>query len=154
MDTAQATVTVYPNPTADLTLSDAQGCHPLTAQLTNLSTGADQYLWNYGDGSTSDTTQAVHGHTWYNYAGPGPIRTVVSLTALTSHGCSSTVVRNIEVFPQVVAAFVADSAGCAPLPVQFVNVSSGANTYAWTFGDGQFSASSAPQHTYFAPRSC
>lgn len=150
VDTAQATVTVYPNPTADLALSDAQGCHPLTVQLTNLSTGADQYLWNYGDGSTSDTTQAVHGHTWNNYAGPGPMQTVVSLTALTSHGCSSTVVRNIEVFPQVVAAFVADSAGCAPLPVQFLNVSSGANTYAWTFGDGQFSASVAPQHTYFA----
>lgn len=149
VDTATASVTVYPNPTAQFTLSNTQGCHPLTAQLTNLSTGADMFSWNYGDGVVSDTSVAVHEHTWYNYAGPGAVLRTVSLTATTVHGCTSAMALPVEIYPDVTAAFVSDSVGCAPLPVQFVNVSSGASTYAWMFGDGQYSTAPSPLHTYF-----
>jgi gliding motility-associated-like protein len=147
-DTTTAEVTVYPNPTVGLVLSDSIGCHPLTVEMTNLSTGADTFTWDYGDGSSSDTTQAIHAHTWYNYAGPGVYDTDVTLTATTVHGCSASITRGITVYPAVVAAFVSDTLGCAPLPVQFLNVSSGADSFAWTFGDGFFSAAVSPTHTY------
>src|SRR5690606_16962046 len=35
------------------------------------------------------------------------------------------------------------------LVVPFINVSTGASSYQWTFGDGQASTATAPTHTYF-----
>lgn len=149
VDTATASVTVYPNPTAQFTTTPLAGCHPLVASITNTSTGATSFLWNYGDGQTSDTTLAVHDHAWFNYAGPGATSFPITLTVTTDHGCTNTATDVVAVYPLVIAAFVADTAGCAPLGVDFANVSSGADTYAWFFADGQFSSATAPSHTYF-----
>lgn len=149
VDTAFGSVTVYPNPTAQFTTTPLAGCHPLVAALTNTSTGAADFLWNYGDGQTSDTTLAVHEHTWFNFAGPGAVSYPVTLTVTTDHGCTNTATDQVQVYPLVTAAFVADTAGCAPLGVDFANVSSGASSYQWLFDDGQFSAATAPSHTYF-----
>ncbi len=147
-DTTYDAVTVYPVPAAQLLISPVTGCHPLTATLTNLSTGGTSMTWNYGDGGSSDTTAFSHEHTWYNYAGPGSVTFPISVTASTIHGCISTATGQVQVFPAVNAAFVTDTVGCAPLPVQFVNVSTGASTYSWSFGDGQTSNAASPMHTY------
>ncbi|HRH39318.1 MAG TPA: PKD domain-containing protein, partial [Flavobacteriales bacterium] len=133
---------------AQFTTTPHSGCHPLTAQMTNNSTGAISYHWNYGDGAVSDTALAVHEHTWYNYAGPGAIPYPISLTVTTAHGCTNTSSSQVDVFPEVTAAFVSDSVGCAPLPIDFINVSTGASTYHWTFGDQQGSMATSPSHTY------
>ncbi len=147
-DTTYDAVTVYPVPTAQILVAPTTGCHPLTATLTNLSTGASIYTWTYGDGATSDTTLNAHAHTWFNYAGPGAVTYPISLTTSTSHGCTNTATTQVQVFPAVQAGFVGDSVGCAPLPAQFTNVSTGATTYSWSFGDGQGSAATSPSHTY------
>ncbi|MCB9183907.1 MAG: PKD domain-containing protein [Flavobacteriales bacterium] len=149
MDTAHASVTVFPNPTAQLTTTPLAGCHPLTAQLTNASTGASIFHWDYGDGQSGDTTAGVHGHTWYNYPGPGAVSYPITLTAITDHGCTSTATAQVQVYPQVVAAFVEPPGGCAPLSATFVNTSSGADSYYWSFDDGQGSSAVSPVHTYF-----
>ena len=39
-------------------------------------------------------------------------------------------------------------AGIAPLTVQFTSTSTGANAYAWDFGDGASSPAQNPRHTY------
>lgn len=148
VDTATASVTVHPNPTAQFTASPLNGCHPLTAQLTNLSTGASSFSWSYGDGQQSDTTAGVHGHTWYNFPGPGAMNYPITLTAITDRGCTSTATAQVQVFPQVVAAFVPPSDGCAPLSASFINTSTGASSYQWSFGDNQGSTAVSPQHTY------
>jgi gliding motility-associated-like protein len=147
-DTAYSSVTVHPNPTAQIELDENSGCHPFTTSIANLSIGATSYQWTYGDGGTSTTTQAVHDHTWYNYAGPDPINFPVTLTASTDHGCTSTTTAQVQVFPAVQAAFITDSIGCAPLASTFTNISTGASQHAWTFGDGQFSNATSPTHTY------
>lgn len=149
VDTATASVVVFPNPTAQLAVSPQVGCHPLTVQLTNLSTGAGAFIWSYGDGQQSDTADAVHGHTWYNFPGPGSVSYPVSLTAITDHGCTSTATTQVQVHPQVVAGFVPPADGCAPHAVDFINTSTGASSYLWTFGDQQGSVAASPQHTYF-----
>ena len=148
-DTATASVLVFPNPTAQLNASPLIGCHPFTAQLTNASTGASSYAWNYGDGQQSDTSSTVHGHTWYNFPGPGTISYPLSLTAISDHGCTSTSTAQIQVHPLVTADFVAPGDGCAPHAVSFINTSTGASSYLWSFGDQQGSATASPQHTYF-----
>lgn len=148
-DTATAGVVVFPNPAAQISASPLIGCHPLTAQLTNLSTGASSYLWSYGDGQQSDTATAVHAHTWYNFPGPGTATYPVSLTATTDHGCVSTATTQVQVHPQVVAGFVPPPEGCAPLAGAFINTSTGASSYLWSFGDQQGSTDASPEHTYF-----
>ncbi len=147
-DTGQATVLVYPNPTAQFTLAGASGCHPFTTQLENQTIGADTYQWTYGDGQSSTTDQAQHEHTWNNFAGPGATSYAVGLTVTTVNGCTSTVGDTVDVFPAVTAAFVVPDTGCAPLSVPFVNVSTGADSYSWNFGDGQASTAAEPVHTY------
>lgn len=149
VDTASASVTVFPNPTAQFTTTPLAGCHPLTAQLTNLSTGASSFQWNYGDGQVSDTTLAVHGHTWFNFPGPGAATYPITLTAVTDHGCTSTAAAQVQVYPQVVAGFVAPPDGCAPHGASFINTSTGASSYQWSFGNQQGSMAASPAHTYF-----
>lgn len=148
VDTATASVTVFPIPTAQLTTTPLAGCHPLTAQLNNQSTGASSYSWNYGDGQVSDTTLLVHAHTWYNYPGPGAASYPITLTAISANGCTSMATAQVEVYPQVVAAFVAPPDGCAPHAVGFINTSISASSYLWAFGDQQGSTAVSPQHTY------
>lgn len=147
-DTTYDQVTVFPLPAAQFTLAPGNGCHPLTATLTNTSSGGTIMNWDYGDGTTSDTTAISHEHTWTNYAGPGALTYPVELTISTVHGCSSTASAQVQVFPAVTAAFVADSIGCAPLPVDFANVSAGAGSFTWSFGDGTNSSATSPSHLY------
>lgn len=147
-DTAYSSVTVFPNPTAAFSLGASSGCHPFTTPMTNLSTGATSYQWTYGDGTGSDTTLAVHEHTWYNHTGPGAVNFPITLLVGTDHGCTATATAQVQVFPAVHAAFITDSIGCAPLASTFNNISTGASTFLWTFGDGHFSNATSPTHTY------
>ncbi|MBX2972980.1 MAG: PKD domain-containing protein [Flavobacteriales bacterium] len=149
-DTTYDQVTVFPLPEARFTVAPLNGCHPLTATLTNTSTGAVSMQWSYGDGATSASMATQHEHTWYNYAGPGAVTYPIGLTVMTDHGCTSTASAQVQVFPAITAAFVSDTIGCAPLPVSFANVSTGASTYSWSFGDGGSSTASAPTHTYMS----
>src|SRR6185295_14813645 len=51
--------------------------------------------------------------------------------------------------PPVIANFVVDATnGLAPLTVTFTNLSAGADTYAWDFGDGNISTNTNPTETY------
>lgn len=147
-DSTSGVIVVHPSPVAQFSVSSTSGCHPLVATLTNQSQGASTYHWSYGDGQTSDTLAATHGHNWYNFSGPGANSYPLSLSATSDHGCTNTATSTLQVFPQVNAAFVADSSGCSPMNPHFVNLSTGANNYLWTFGDGGGSASTNPTHIY------
>lgn len=55
---------------------------------------------------------------------------------------------------QVHAAFStipSSGVGCSPLTVTFINTSTGANSYHWTFGNGNFSSQSSPSAVYTSP---
>lgn len=147
-DTLSDEVTVFPAPVAQFTVSDQQGCHPLVADLTNQSQGAQSSAWNYGDGSTSTTAAVVHSHTWFNFMGPGPTTYPITLTVTSPAGCTNTATSQVEVYPAVHAGFVADTIGCSPFDPGFANVSTGAGTWLWTFGDGGGSTLQTPHHTY------
>jgi PKD repeat protein len=147
-DTATTTVTAFPLPQAFFALSNIAGCQPLTGTLTNASTGATTYLWDYGDGATSDTSVLAHDHTWSNTFGTLPEIYNVELTAFTDRGCTDAAQQQVQVFPSVTASFVADSAGCSPFDPDMVNFSQGAVNYLWLFGDGGSSGQSDPAHLY------
>ena len=59
---------------------------------------------------------------------------------------------SIDLIAQPQADFVADTTeGCAPLQVNFTNLSTNANQSEWDFGDGNSSALANPSNLYLQP---
>lgn len=76
-------IQVHPNPTAGFTLDKPYGLPPLSVQFTNLSTGAESYLWDFGNGQFSTLENP------YLIFNDSAIHDVV-LTASSKWGCADT----------------------------------------------------------------
>ena len=119
-----------------------------TVTITNNSTStvATTYLWDFGDGTTS--TAENPGTHQYNQFGTYQITLEV-----TDEFCTIEASQAITVFPAApILDFEADTLeGCAPLTVQFTNLSQFAvpGAFLWEFGDGSISRSDNPTHTFF-----
>ncbi|OQY96085.1 MAG: hypothetical protein B6D37_02965 [Sphingobacteriales bacterium UTBCD1] len=117
-------------PSVDFTASPLTQCATQTVSFTDLSAPADQWLWSFGDGTTS--TQQNPGHA---YAMPGNY--TVMLVA-SNNGCPDTMTKNsyIGVLPPVSRFNFA--ANCADrLEFSFTDQSTGpVSTWQWNFGDG------------------
>ena len=140
-------VGVSPPPVAGFAGSPTSGIAPLSVSFTNLSSGATNYAWVFGDGNVSASANPVN-----TYTNPGVYS--VSLTAFGSGGTDTLTLSNYIVVaaPPPVAGFVGSpTSGIAPLLVSFTNLSSGGTDYAWAFGDGNVSASANPVNTYTNP---
>ncbi len=106
-----------------------------TVTFTNTSTNATSFFWDFGDGSTSTTTNPT-----YTFSAGGTF--IVTLTA--SNSCNSNVFNNsITILVPPIASFTTSNArsGCAPLTVNFQSTSTGATTYSWSFQGGTPSTS-------------
>lgn len=148
VDTSYGSVLVHPNPTAQIQLPIAQGCPDFTAQIQNLSTGAVNYYWDYGDGNTSTNASGTHSYVYTNSTG-STVSYTLQLIAETVDGCTDTAFQIIDVYPEVISAFTSDTVGCSPLTVNFVNGSTNGASYQWDFGDGIQNFTSNPSHIYF-----
>lgn len=102
-----------------------------TVLFTNTSIGADSYLWDFGDGTTSIEQNPSH-----DYATEDAFTVIL----IATNDCGSVTVEKLVVVAseQPVAAFQAnETVGCAPFIVQFENLSSAnATTFEWTFPGG------------------
>ena len=137
-DTAQRVVNVYALPTADF--SATEECLGDATDFTNNSSGASSYQWIFGDGTSSNSTSPS-----VVYAADGNYK--VELTATTSNGCTDVASDNITVNKLPEVSFRADDI-CLSEDLKTINNTSGASSYAWNFGDGNASSSTAPSHTY------
>ena len=144
------TVIVYPSPDADFTVNNSTQC--LSGNIfvfTNTSTiasGNTTYLWTFGDGGSSTSTNTTHA---YTTAGTY----TVILYATSNNGCRDTIARTVVVNPTPSASFtINDSTQCANAnSYVFTNTStitSGTMTYLWSFGDGTIVTTANPSHTY------
>ena len=147
IDTSYNNVVVMPSPEANFVLDANSGCSPHTSLITNQSTGAVDYYWNFGDGSTDTISDLSFTHEFVNVSG-NAITYTIELTAYNSYGCPSTKEQTITIYPQVYAHYNADTVGCSPLSVDFANVSSGAVFYSWNFDDGSTSTETNPSHVF------
>ncbi len=123
-------------------------CQSNVVTISNHSIGADEYFWDFGDGTQSDTDEEVFIHIY-----PEEDETItytISLTAINNEGCEHTFEREVTVYPNIYAAFDMDvSEGCAPLTVEFENLSTGPiEYYLWIFGDGTLSMEENPVKTF------
>ncbi len=89
--TVQDQVTIYTRPTAAFTYETNE----LTATFTNLSTDADFFSWNFGDGETSTVTNPVH-----TFPAPGTFE--VTLNA-SNPNCSRAVTETLFLHPSSTA---------------------------------------------------
>ena len=110
--------------------------------FTNTSQGGAFYSWDFGDGGTSNAMNPN-----YTYSSGGGY--LVCLT-ISDSGCTSTYCDSIFVpgGNNCLASFTSQVNGSI---VDFTNTSTGGNSYFWSFGDGNSSSASNPQHTYAAP---
>ncbi|MBC7776365.1 MAG: PKD domain-containing protein [Phycisphaerae bacterium] len=105
------------------------------ATFTNTSVNATSYIWNFGDGSNSTSSDPTH-----TYANDG----VYNVTLTASNNCGGTIFeQTVTIVTPPTANFTTSaSAGCTPFTVQFTNASSSnATTYAWEFPGGNPPAS-------------
>jgi len=135
-----------PAPVANFTANKTTGSAPLAVRFTDTTTGSPTgWNWSFGEGNYSALQHPV-----FVYSIPG--RFTVNLTSTNQYGSDiSTKTGYITVSSDCpIANFTSDvTTGGYNLTVQFIDTSTGFPAeWNWSFGDGSFSSSRDPMHTY------
>lgn len=139
-------VSVEPVPTASFTQDQTQGCPILPVNFSNTSIGATSYNWDFGDNNNSTMQDPTNNFQNINTTNANYTITMIASTAF---GCTDTAYSSVTVYPGVIADFTDNGfPGCAPLDVNFTNLSTTGQTYAWDFGDGSGSNTYNTTHQY------
>ncbi len=135
---------------AEFTIPKALDCTPFKLSFENLTVGGTSFTWDFGDGTTLDTTTTNPvSHTFTNSDFYNIASYEVVLQARNAAGCTGEFRKTVRVYPDIRSSFGASpTEGCHPLNVTFENFSDGEQTYVWHFGDGAASNLSDPVHTY------
>ncbi len=148
-DTAYKTVYVSQKPVADFSIGDSVTCDTARVHFTNLTTGATNYLWSFGDGSTSNLFEPDK-----NFA-PSLSYYTIKLEAADNFGCKDVVVKPNLILAKVPPAgdFVINPAPTISIPqynFSFNNITLDDNsyTYRWDLGDGTFAGTRDVVHKY------
>jgi PKD repeat protein len=152
-DTEEGYITVTKSgtvPVAAFVANQTSGTLPFSVQFMDTSSNSPTaWLWSFGDGSSATTKNPAH-----TYTSAGTYS--VTLTASNSAG-STTISQSgyITVTKEAAvpaASFLATGpSGEIPLTVQFFDASSNTpSSWVWSFGDGDYSTSQNPSHTYTA----
>lgn len=142
-------IEVLPEPPVNPMVDKYSGCAPLNLSFIepNLNEG-QTYTWIFGDGVNSEGSVAKNPVHIFNY--PGTY--TVTLTVTSLFGCSKTVTitNPIYVYPVPEARFFMrpDVVSIVDPRIEFINLSVGADTAFWSFGDGDSSLIYSPTHYY------
>jgi len=140
----QVNLSASPPPTADFSADRQEGCDQLTVTFT-ASPAADEYRWDFGDGSAPlQTTQNPVSHT-YTQVGFFTVRLEARFGATW---VPVEKVHYIRVYRTPSPQIGVLSAACENQAVQFGDVGSDGYLYLWDFGDGNTSTAPGPQHVY------
>ncbi len=151
--TVTKVVTVNRRPIVNLTANRNQLCQPGSVNFTaDADIAVTGYKWNFGDGSSVQTTT---GNTIsHNFNDFGNYE--VSVDAVTSEGCIATSTIPITVQRIAISATANPSRGCIPNTVSFTTNTTfppgdAFQSATWTFGDGSApsnTTSTGTTHTY------
>jgi len=130
-------------PTASFVVTKLEGCPPLEAYFINNSLDNLSFVWDFGDGTSSDQVTVKHVYTEPGTYSP-------SLTVISEEG--EIIVKDtlITVFAQPKADFIIVNKQVY-IPEEeaiFINSSTDAVNYQWEFGEGGLSADSDPRYIY------
>lgn len=146
-------ISVYASPQPIIQLVSGGGsCPPQTVVFHDNTVAGSapviQWLWDFGDGTTSTLQHPTHVYTSSGNFG-------VTLIVWDQNGCSGsvTVPNLVYVAPGPTAGFTSPQpVSCSPpMQVNFTNTSFGGVgplSYFWNFGDGGTSTATNPMHIY------
>ena len=142
-------ITVNATPAVEFSLNKDSGCLPVVINFSNntnlFGAAIKSWLWNYGDGKTSNQQNAAHSYTATGIYD-------VKLIAQTSAGCSDTLsitgAVRAGIKPSKVSFKATPLDGCASAFRNFTDLSSGVNGWIWDFGDGSKASVKNPSHHY------
>ncbi len=148
IDSITKTVSVNTQPTVNFIANDSTSCKtPFTVQFSDLSPAAGTWLWDFGDGSTSNVKNPSHT---YNSLGAF----TVTLTITLPGGCSNTITKfqYIKISPASVRISNAPTGGCIPFtfqPIATIQSVDSVVSYLWNLGEpGATFTTQSPIHTY------
>lgn len=125
--------------------SSDSGCKPFKCTFTNTSSGATNYIWDFGDGSPRDT----NSNTSHTYLIAGSF--TVKLYSIDSIGCKiqDSSKKTLNIYINSKSAFSYSKSGCTT-QIDFTNNSTNASTNVWNFGDGNTSTNNSTNlsHVY------
>ncbi len=129
-------------------ITPALGCAPYNAVFNNTSLAGTDFIWEFGDNTTSTDVNPTH-----LYATPGTYN--VRLIAIDTSTCNkrdTSAYFTITVVLKPTASFTwAPNPPEENTPVRFTNLSSAdATHFLWNFGDGESSTERDPTHLYNA----
>ncbi|MEM9919591.1 MAG: PKD domain-containing protein, partial [Bacteroidota bacterium] len=145
-DTFSDDLRIYPKPEANFAIGDAEGCEPVTVLFDNKSKNANYHKWNFGDGQSSEERNPLH---IYETQGQYDVELIVSIDDV----CFDTLRANnlVRVEGSPLANFRYEEIirdGLHSGTYQFINMSEGADSYFWDFGDGEESVEADPVHRF------
>ncbi len=145
-DTIIVPIIIHPKPEFTIVALPDSGCSPLNVNFTAINNIAS-YQWNFGDGNISNGSNT--SNIFYNNSQATKTFTV-QLIGTDAYGCKDTSFNNIKVFASPIALFQANPtmAFVPTTPVECTNLSSGASSYYWDFGDNTSSTETSPSHNY------
>ncbi len=152
-DSTTVILNVNTNPVAILSGDSLAGCAPHCVNFTDNSTIAagtiTSWAWDFGDGSPVSTSQNPN----HCYLNAGIYN--VTLTVSTSTGCSGTIVmpNYIQAYVNPIAVFTASPQPTTELnpTIYFVDGSTNAATWDWSFGDLTNASSTQQNPTFTYP---
>jgi gliding motility-associated-like protein len=144
----QYSVSSYPAPLASFGIVGGNNACSLNVGFNNTSTSPGgqplEYLWDFGDGTSSFAAQPTH-----TYLSEGTY-TVTLIASGSLTGCSDTTTQVVVIdFPPT--PLFASNGICAGSAIQFTNQTpnlSGTETWLWSFGDNTTATTLNTNHIY------
>ena len=130
-------VVIQPPPVAGVTnITPAVGLAPLSVTFSNLSSGATNYLWSFGDSGTL-TTSGITNVT-HSYTNAGIYTNILTAYGVGGTNAATNLNSIVVSAPAPVAAFGGSPTNIfVTQTVVFTNTSTGSITnWVWNFGDG------------------
>ncbi|MDP1725808.1 MAG: PKD domain-containing protein [Bacteroidota bacterium] len=103
----------------------------------------NKFYWSFGDGTVDSTNNSIYNKT---YLIPGTY--TVSLSALSTAGCTDYYQQTINVNQVVSSKFGYTENSCLNRTVVFTDSSTLATSWLWDFGDGATITTQNPSHLY------
>jgi len=148
LDSVSQFITILPTkPIADFS-GHADGCSPISVQFSNQSKYAERYEWEFGDGQISTQKNPKHVYDF-----PGEYSVI--LRVYGEGGIDMIQHRDIVKVYAIPSAFFQVKPDDKEVKIgnahYFSNLSEGATSFSWNFGDGSTSIERSPFHEYRQP---
>jgi gliding motility-associated-like protein len=146
-DTIKDTVNFTDVVTARIQDTLYKGCPPFTIDFNDVGFGGTTFLWNFGDGTTSNLQNPTH-----SYTTSGTYKVTCNVFNAATCNQKDSAFATVIVYPAPPnVSFTANPTLVQYInntAVQFTNTTTGATSYLWRFGDGDTSTTFSPSHTY------